>query len=79
MAPAEKVPETSGSWYNWWTSPVITSGRVLGAVMLAVLAVLLFLVGVVWFSVGVPAAAVVCLAGAVGLGWISYRVIRPVL
>lgn len=77
---AEKPPEKSSSWFNWWPAPVITSGAMLAgfslvALMMIVLgAGLLLILGLGSHFLGAPS-----LGGATLIGWGAYRLLRQVL
>jgi len=65
--------ETTGSWFNWWPSPVITSGSLLVAVVLGSVGLLLFVVGIVLFANALLVPSIPCLVAGVGFGWWAYR------
>jgi len=73
MPDPKDEPETTGSWFNWWPSPAITSGSLLVAVVLGSVGLLLFLVGIVFLANGLLAAGIPCVVAGVGFGWWAYR------
>ena len=75
----QKPPaETTGSWFNWWPSPVVTSGAVLGAVVLGFFGFLMAVVGFLFLGFGAPVVGILCWVGAVLCGWAAFRVSRTV-
>jgi hypothetical protein len=74
----ESPAETTGSWFNWWPSPVVTSSAVLGAVVLAFFGFLMAVAGFILFESAAPVVGILCWAAAVLCGWAAFRVSRTV-
>jgi len=75
----EKPTKTTGSWFNWWPGPVVTSEALLVVTVVGFVALLLGIVGAILFTTGSPYAGVFCLVGAVGVAGIAVRRLRSVL
>lgn len=79
VAKPERPIETTGSWFNWWFNPVVTSGAVLEAVVLGFLGLLLAIVGLIFLvAEDSPAVGLLCVVGAIAIGWWGYRRLRRV-
>ncbi len=69
-------PTPNGSWFNWWPAPVLTSGSVLLAFVLAVVTVSLACFGWILVSNGVVGLGALLLALLPFSAWGFVRTLR---
>lgn len=78
MTKPEPHAETTGSWFNWWPSPVITSGAVLSAAVLGLIGFLCLVAGLILVGSGAIDVGILCWTAAILCGWVGFRVLRAV-